>query len=294
MEKYLTDNVFYIIGIVSGVGILAYFLYSIKRAGGANAVLGAVTKLVNNVESTWMNLLAAGIPYSVSLIPAMMTYRNAKKILGVDDWEALNMGAAIEFFGIVAMDTAIRFWHHNKKWQNRGAGNKAPFMLAVVAYLFYLAIIITVNVVMEIATSPIGSLHWFRGEAFWRIVALSLLSTLSIYSGMVVAMRTQHKEVLNEKSKDKPQGNNNQPKQEQPQPQRQEKKKHASDFAPQITAMLDKTWANEQRVLSPKEITTRLKLDHNTAKGYVSTKTTEWRAQNNIPRDGASSNKFTI
>jgi hypothetical protein len=283
------------LGAMSIIGIAIYVFISFRRAGGISGVSRMFIDSVNNIESAWVNLLAFIIPYAVSLIPAMMTFRNSQTMLGFEVWEAINAAAAIEFFGIVTMDTALRFYQYNKKYTKDA--NKAPVGMAVFSYVFYLAIIITVNVVMEIAAAPSGSLHWFSGESFWKIVALSLLSTLGFPSAVTIGIRTQHKEILAEKTATKQGGGvvkNNTPA-PQSQPQRI---KHASAFAPQITAMLDAQYKKDGRILPPKEITPRLKgltQTHEQAKGKISEITKNWKIENGIKETtAAAADKFTM
>jgi len=286
------------LGAMSIIGIAIYVFISFRRAGGISGVSRMFIDSVNNIESAWVNLLAFIIPYAVSLIPAMMTFRNSQTMLGFEVWEAVNAAAAIEFFGIVTMDTALRFYQYNKKYTSNA--NKAPVGMAVFSYVFYLAIIITVNVVMEIAAAPSGSLHWFSGESFWKIVALSLLSTLGFPSAVTIGIRTQHKEILAEKTATKqgggtPKTNALAPAQ---QPQREQHARHASEFAPQIKAMLNTQYEKDGRILAPKEITPRLKgltQTHEQAKGKISEITKNWKIENGIKETtAAAADKFTM
>ncbi len=279
-----------ILGVFSIIGIVVYIIFAVRRAGGVEGISKMFISALNNVESAWVNLLAFFIPYAVSFIPASMTFRNARLLLDFEVWEAINAAAAIEFFGIVTMDTALRFYQYNKRYTSDA--NKAPVGWAVFSYVFYLVIIISVNVMMEIANAPAGTLHWFSGSVFWKVVSLTLLSTLGFPSAVTIGIRTQHKEVLAQKMTAKSGGGNNQPT-AKPQPQREAKPKHASDYKDKIWAMLDAEHGKSGRVLAPKEITASLKIDHNNNKGYVSTQTAQWAASRGVQK-GTDASHFTI
>jgi hypothetical protein len=279
-----------ILGLFSIIGIIVYAVVAIRRAGGVDGITKMFISALNNVESAWVNLLAFFIPYAVSFIPASMTFRNAKLLLGFENWEAINAAAAIEFFGIVTMDTALRFYQYNKRYTSDA--NKAPVGWAIFSYVFYLVIIISVNVMMEIANAPTGTLHWFSGSVFWKVVSLTLLSTLGFPSAVTIGIRTQHKEVLSQKNVSKNNGGNA-PSASKNQPQREAKIRHASDYKEKIVAMLDNEYKKNGRVLAPKEITASLKIDHNNNKGYVSQTTSAWAAAHGVNKN-ADGNHFTI
>lgn len=257
----------------------------VRRSGGPGAILTNITNLVNGAESAWMNLAAALIPYGVSLIPAYLTYQHVYNELDFKQWIAIDSGVVVELFGVVAMQTIIRFWQNNKKYTSEKSELRAPLKAAVFAYGFYLVITMTVNVVLEVVAGE---------RTFWPIVAIALFSLLGIPSGVLVAIRTTHREILDQRMQAKQgQGQNNKP-QAQGKPQ-EYKPKHASDFQPQIVKMLQDEYDKTGRVLTPKEITAKLKLDHARSKGYVSTQTTNWMQTNGIQKDKkASSDKFTI
>lgn len=271
-----------VIGI-AGLLIAAIFAFVVYvvRSGGPSEMLRRVTDLVNGAESAWMNLAASLIPYGVSLIPAYLTYQHVYNELDFDWWIAVDAGVVVELFGVVAMQTIIRFWQNNKKYTSEKSEMRAPLKAAVFAYGFYLVITLTVNVVLEIVAGE---------RTFWPIVAIALFSLLGVPSGILVAIRTTHREILDQRLQAKTQG-----KPTQQQPPKQQRPKYASDFQQEITAMLQKEWDTNGRVMPPKEITAKLKLDHNASKGYVSQHTTKWMQQNGIQKDKkAPADKFTI
>jgi hypothetical protein len=124
---------------------------------------------------------------------------------------------------------------------------------------------LTVNVILEKVAGTRNTLVIF---------CIGLFSMLSIPSGVLIAIRSQYREMLEDRNLKKIGGN--QP--AQPKQERQRKEKHASDYKDRIPQLLNEEWEKNHRVLSPKEITAKLKLDHDRNKGFVSTETTKWKA----------------
>ena len=278
------SNTATVLPVLVGAAIIALAVYSFWRVGLVG-IFKRISEIINGGENAIIDAISAITPYLVPVIPAYLTFFHVHDPQGMNFPVEIAWTSAIvvEFLGMSSMATTIRFWRNNQRYKSDK--NQAPFWLALGTYIFYLAVTMTVNVLLEVESGT------RTPTVIWSI---GLFSSLSVPSGVIISIRSIYREMLDERNAPKQQANN-QPKQEQPKPPKEQKQKHASDFAPQIVAMLDKTWANEKRVLAPKEITARLKLDHSAAKGYVSTKTTEWRAQNNIPKDSsAPSSKFTI
>lgn len=227
-----------------------------------NRLFEWLSNTINNAERSFLDFLGAIVPYCVPVIPAYLTYYHTRDLMGFPSWVAGVSAFVVEVLGITSVSTAIRFWRHNQKYKS--GVNKAPFWLAIAVYAFYLVVIMTVNVLLEIVD---GS----RNHTI--IWAIGLFSSLSFPSGVLVSIRAQYKEMLEERE-DRKQAKGSQPK--------QERIKHASDYQDKIVAMLNDEYGKTGNVLAPKEITARLKLDHDKSKGYVSTLTTKWKAEKGI------------
>jgi hypothetical protein len=271
------QNVFTVLLSLALFVLVSVFLW---RKGFAGLFRG-ISDVINGGENAIIDAISAITPYLVPIIPAYLTFFHVHDPQGMNFPVEIAWTSAIvvEFLGMSSMATTIRFWRNNQRYKSDK--NQAPFWLALGTYIFYLAVTMTVNVLLEVESATRTT------TVIWSI---GLFSSLSVPSGVIISIRSIYRDMLDERNEQRkpPQGNNNQP------APREEKKKHASDFAPQIVAMLEKTWQNEKRVLAPKEITARLKLDHEKSKGYVSTKTAEWRAQNGIQKDAAPTSKLTF
>jgi hypothetical protein len=266
---------------VASAVLIAFVIFYVKRAGGILEVFRNFIDLVNGAESAWLNAAAALIPYGVSLIPASLTFRHVISELGFDFWTALDAGIVVELFGVVAMQTIIKFWQNNKKYTSEKSENRAPLGLAIFAYAFYLIITLTVNVVLEIVAGTRG---------FWGILAIGLFSLLGIPSGILIAIRAQHKEIVDSRVKSR---TGNAPVISIPQIP-SNRTKPASAFRAQMIDMLNQQYSKDGRILELTEITGKLKLDHATAKGFVSTLRTNWMAEKGIQKPPKSGDGLTF
>ena len=140
-------------------------------------------------------------------------------MMGFEIWVAWTAAFVTEVLGITSVSTAIRFYRHNAIYaaqaaanasqpaaqdvkknkvkvnaaaakKNKNAKNKAPFGLAVFTYAFYLAIVLSVNVLLLIESqSKTSAVIW----------AIGLFSMLSVPSGILISIRSQFGEMLEEK-----------------------------------------------------------------------------------------------
>lgn len=232
-----------------------------------------VSQVLNGAERSFLDLLSVLVPYCVPVIPAYLTYYHTKDIMDFPDWVAITASFVVEVLGITSVSTAIRFFRHNQRYKKsieRNTANAAPFWLAVFVYVFYIVIVLTVNVLLEqIAGTRSGEV----------ILAIALFTLLSFPSGVLISIRTQYTEMLEEKQAHRT-GARGQMIEPEPAPMGfvpTARVKHASDYRDKIVTMLDDAYSDGGRVLSPKEITSKLKLEHANNKGFVSTLTKEWK-----------------
>jgi len=229
-----------------------------------NVFFRFVADMVNGAERSFLDFLSALVPYFVPIIPAYLTYYHALTEMGFPVWVAMTAAFVVETLGLTSVSTAIRFKQHNKKYKTEG--NQAPFKLAVFVYIFYIVVVITVNVILEIVSGTRGG---------WIIVSIALFSLLSFPASVMISIRAEYGELLEgiRQRYQKP-GSSMTP---EPQSGTLRKEKHASDYRDRIIEMLEAEHSRSGQVLAPKQITARLKLNHANNKGFVSTLTAQWR-----------------
>jgi hypothetical protein len=176
-----------------------------------------VSEVINSAERSFLDLLSALVPYAVPIIPAFLTFDHVHKMMGFEVWVAWTAAFVTEVLGITSVSTAIRFYRHNAIYaaqaaapqpadpatkgkrikanaaavkKNKSAKNKAPFGLAIFTYVFYLVIVLSVNVLLLIESqSKTAAVIW----------AIGLFSLLSVPSGILISIRSQFGEMLEEK-----------------------------------------------------------------------------------------------
>jgi hypothetical protein len=118
-------------------------------------------------ERTLVDNIAATVPWLAPVAPAYMTWHNVLKVLGWPDLVAFLVAMAVEGLGLSVVSTAFSLW--------RAGAN--TFKIAVGTVVFYLVVIIAVNVGLDL-----GWPHW---------VAKALLSLLSVPGVVTLALRSQ-------------------------------------------------------------------------------------------------------
>src|SRR5687768_7176086 len=161
-----------------------------------NNFLGSIFQMIadvlNGAERSFLDLLSVIVPYAVPIIPAYLTYYHARDLMAFPDWVAKTAAFVVEVLGITAVSTAIRFWRNNSLYKSEK--EKAPFRLAVAVYAFYVLIVLVVNVLLEIVSGA-------RPGAV--ILAIALFSLLSIPSGILISIRAQYTEMLEDRNERK-------------------------------------------------------------------------------------------
>lgn len=139
---------------------------------------------IRGTETSIVNFLSAFAPWLAPATPAYMTFDHAYHTLNFPFLVALSTGVVVEILGFSAVSTFLSFWFHNRK--NVAESKKAPLLVVVVAFIFYLALIVTSNVLLD--SFP---------EDRWAEIAVRALFTLqTIPAALLVAVRTQHRELL--------------------------------------------------------------------------------------------------
>jgi len=269
-----TQTIVSLVTILISIFTVSIALFYASK-NGVKASFENVADVINGSERGILDLLSALVPYAVPVIPAYLTYFHTRDMMGFPSWVAGTAAFVVETLGMASVSTAIKFYRNNARYKSEQ--NKAPFALALATYIFYLVIVLSVNVILEIASGSRGG---------WIIFSIALFTLLSVPSGVLISIRAQYREMLDERAETrKPKGMIIQPiAQSVPRPRK------ASDFKEQMLTMLQKEYDDAGRVLELTEITSKLKLDHNNSKGFVSTVRSQWMSENNISKDTAKKN----
>ena len=153
------------------------------------AIFQFMADTINGAERAILDFLSAIVPYAVPFIPAYLTYFHTQDQMDFP-WQVAGSAAfVVEVLGITAVSTAIRFYRYNMKYT--ASQNKAPFALAIFTYVFYLVIVLSVNVILELVANT---------RSGWVIFSIGLFSLLSVPSGILISIRTQFSEMLEDRT----------------------------------------------------------------------------------------------
>lgn len=199
-------------------------------------VFDRIVQFLDRTEVSIVTLIAKVVPLVVPLIPAYVGYRHVTdKItgLGFDPWAGWSYAAVIEGLGYAAIYKAVQFWEHNRRYT--ADKNQAPLQAAVVIYVVYLLVTLTVNVVLD----------WQAGVVWYKVVALGLISLLSVPAGLLMSISAIHTERVNERERTSEQTRKNRRERTQnEQPNEQRTNARANERT-------RRTRTSEQRIFSP-------------------------------------------
>ena len=173
-------------------------------------IFDIATRWVNSFEDSFVNFVSVIIPWLVPLIPAYILYTHLDTDLGWSKPWPLIGGAVVEGLGLATVNTYFRFERHNRKYKDQK--NKMPLWVVIVAYIWYLVIVLFVNVVFD----------WSAGVSLTRIIAILAFSTLSLPASALISVRGMHSEWKSEHerrySQEKPAKEPEQPASSEPEP----------------------------------------------------------------------------
>lgn len=163
-------------------------------------IFDRIVYFLDHTEVSFVTLLAKVIPLLVPIIPAYVGFThvtNKTSGLGFEPWAGWVYGAVIEGLGYAAIYKAVQFWEHNRKYTSEK--NQAPLMVAVVIYVVYLVVTLIVNVLLD----------YKAGVEVYKVVALGLISLLSVPAGLLMSVSAIHTERTHERTNAKEEARRN-------------------------------------------------------------------------------------
>lgn len=148
---------------------------------------------IRDAESSIVNFLSVFAPWLAPIVPAYMTFQHATNVLGFPYIIALAAAILVEILGFSAVSTFLAFWFYNRR--NQAQSKRAPIEVIIFAFFFYLALIVSTNVLLDT----------FPGEKWAEISVRALFTLQTIPAALIIAVRTQHKELLSEIEKERKQ-----------------------------------------------------------------------------------------
>lgn len=153
---------------------------------------------LNSVEGSAVNLASTIVPWLTPISPMVMTFNHAVDIFGGAPWGtiwAIPVAATVELLGFATISTIVHFWLFNKK--NRAEYKKAPTWIAVIMFTFYLALVLSTNVLLDL-----GPKVGLDGD-YVEIAVKALFTLQTVPGAVIVVVRTSHRNLLKEIEKAK-------------------------------------------------------------------------------------------
>lgn len=164
-----------------------------------NNFFDRLNEWVNDTEGSLVNFLTAFSPWLAPLAPAFMTFEHMQKFLNFPLFICIALALLVEILGFSTVSTALDFWFHNRK--EKAGIKKAPLEVVIGVFVFYLALILVSNVVIDVSMAYLNE-GWQKGSI---IIVRALLTLQTIPGALIVAVRTGHRELLREIKKEKEQ-----------------------------------------------------------------------------------------
>jgi DNA-binding transcriptional regulator YiaG len=187
---------------------------------------------IHNTESSIVNFLSVFAPWLAPLTPAYMTYQHATSILHFPSSIALPAAILVEILGFSAVSTFLSFWFYNKK--NQASYKRAPIEVIIFAFMFYLALIVFSNVLLDS----------FPSERWAEITVRALFTLQTIPADLIFAVRTQHKDLLSEISRER----------QQKLTERYRKSSESNQEEQKVSENLPKDWRKLRPTLSESDV----------------------------------------
>ena len=141
------------------------------------AGLEGALELSRAFERLLVDVLVAYIPLFAPVIPATIAFFSLYFVLKMPLAVCLIGAAVVEFLGLGTVTTTMQFVDYNAS--KKDDDPPAPTKMAIGTMIFYLIVVLTVNVLLDDSTS----IHK---------VAKLLLSTLSVAGAVTISLRGQH------------------------------------------------------------------------------------------------------
>jgi len=157
-----------------------------------------INAVIENAEGSIITLVTTLIPWLAPALPAWLTWYHLTGMLAIPPAIAVAMALTVEFLGLSAVSTAFSYMRHNKI--NRSQKNRVSLAFPIGAYLFYLLVVVVVNVVQEIPMSE-------QGQQVSRVVSIALLTLISAPAFVIAIARDQQRKIETEVSASKTERN---------------------------------------------------------------------------------------
>lgn len=227
-------------------------------------ILQYLTNLIKAGEETAITFVSTVIPWATPLLPAFIMFKHVTNPneLGYPQWVGWCVGAIVEGIGLSSMYRSFQFFEHNRKYKD--SQKKSPTYIPVSMYVFYLTVVLSVNVIMD----------WQAGVQWSHILVIGLISSLSVPAGTLIAVTAVHDERVSEHKADLAQKRAERAAQRMPAEQQKKEDRPAnpaSAHKAELLFILEQYLEQGVKLPGVKELCDVVKVEYENNKGYVST-----------------------
>jgi hypothetical protein len=233
-------------------------------------IFDQINSWIQDVEYSIVNLVSSIAPWLAPLAPAYMSYSHMQEYLNFPVWVSFSVASVVEMLGLATVSTTLTFWNHNRRYSSHK--NRVPITIPILTFLFYLGIVMTVNVLIDAYISGFDVI----------VLSRALLTLLTVPAAITVSVRNVLKDV--QKGLKKPKSERSKNVQESVQIEHfpiqgnQKGWKRATS-----KSLLDELYVDENLVPSVRELQTRMaehgvRISVGTAKNALD----EWRDERGI------------
>lgn len=140
---------------------------------------------IEDAEGAIITFVTTMIPWLAPAMPAWLTYSHLIEI-GIPKPIAGSMALTVEFLGLSAVSTAFQAMRHNKT--HKADKRKVSLRFPIIAYVFYILVILTVNIVMEIPMTEIQ-------KTWAEIASIGLLTLISTPAFIIAIARQEQRQI---------------------------------------------------------------------------------------------------
>lgn len=151
-------------------------------------IFDKATVYIEGAEGSIIALVTALIPWLSPALPAWLTYSHLSE-MEIPKVVAVAMAGCIEGLGLAAVSTAFGAMRHNRR--HRADVRRVSLAFPVLAYLFYLAVVITVNVVLSLPLTE-------TARQYAQVGAIALLTLISAPAFVIAVARDDQRRVVQE------------------------------------------------------------------------------------------------
>lgn len=142
-----------------------------------------INRAIEDAEGSIITLVTTLIPWLAPALPAWLTYSHLSE-MGIPFAVSVAMAACIEGLGLAAVSTAFSAMRHNK--QHRAEIRRVSLAFPVLAYLFYITVVIVVNVVLSLPLTE-------TAREYAQVGAIALLTLISAPAFVIAVARNDQR-----------------------------------------------------------------------------------------------------